>query len=93
MSANWLPCEPIPEWQTGPIPNAVMLRHREALRADPLAKMTAVFGKPVFGKPVIDRLVGSLSVQRFAGGMSQPFDLVLDHQFSALQLNNLQVVC
>jgi len=36
---------------------------------------------------------GRLSVQRFAGGMSQPFDLVLDHQFSALQLNNLQVVC
>jgi hypothetical protein len=46
----------------------------------------------VFGKPVLAWLMGSLSVQRFAGGMSQPFDLVLDHQFSALQLNNLQVV-
>jgi hypothetical protein len=32
-------------------------------------------------------------VQRFAHGMFQPFDLVLDHQFSALQLDNLQVVC
>jgi hypothetical protein len=70
MSANWRTCEPIPEWQTGSIPDAVRLRHRDALRADPLAEMTAVFGKPVFGKPVIDWLVGSLSVQRFAGGMS-----------------------
>ena len=65
MSANWLPCEPIPEWQTGSIPDAVMLRHREALRADPLADDdSSIWG-------VCNRLaVGSLSVQRFAGGMS-----------------------
>src|SRR5476649_2183467 len=32
-------------------------------------------------------------MQCFACGMSQPLDLVLDHQFPALQLDNLQIVC
>jgi hypothetical protein len=32
-------------------------------------------------------------VEGFLGGMSQPLDLILDHQFAALQLDNLQVVC
>jgi hypothetical protein len=36
---------------------------------------------------------GRQLMQRFAHGMSQPFDLVLDHQFSALQFDNLQIVC
>jgi hypothetical protein len=31
-------------------------------------------------------------VQRFAGGMSQPLDFVLNHQFPALQFDNSQVV-
>ena len=37
-------------------------------------------------------LAGELLVQRLIGGMSQPFDFVLNHQFSALQFKNLQVV-
>jgi hypothetical protein len=32
-------------------------------------------------------------VQRFTRGVSQPLDLVLDHQFSAFQFDNLQIVC
>jgi hypothetical protein len=36
---------------------------------------------------LLDRLVES-----FADGMLQPLDLILDHQFAALQLDNLQVV-
>src|SRR3981189_1453766 len=32
-------------------------------------------------------------VESFARGMSQPLDLILDHQLAALQLENLQVVC
>jgi hypothetical protein len=35
---------------------------------------------------------GSWLVQRFAGGMSQPLDFVLNHQFPALQFDNSQVV-
>ena len=31
-------------------------------------------------------------VERFVGGVFQPFDLVPDHQFSALQLDNMEVV-
>jgi hypothetical protein len=31
-------------------------------------------------------------VESFAGGMLQPFDLILDHQLAALQLDNSQVV-
>jgi hypothetical protein len=31
-------------------------------------------------------------VESFADGMLQPFDLILDHQLAALQLDNLQVV-
>ena len=40
-----------------------------------------------------DTLLESRLVECFAGGMLQPLDLVLDHQLSALQLDNLQVVC
>jgi hypothetical protein len=36
---------------------------------------------------------GNWLVESFACGMSQPFDLILDHQLAALQLDNLQVVC
>jgi hypothetical protein len=36
---------------------------------------------------LLDRLVES-----FADGMLQPLDLILDHQLTALQLDNLQVV-
>jgi hypothetical protein len=32
-------------------------------------------------------------VQGLARGMLQPLDLVLNHQFPALQLDNLQIVC
>jgi len=32
-------------------------------------------------------------MESFVGGMSQPLDLILDHQLAALQLDNLQVVC
>jgi hypothetical protein len=32
-------------------------------------------------------------VESFSDGMSQPLDLILDHQLAALQLDNLQVVC
>jgi hypothetical protein len=32
-------------------------------------------------------------VESFSDGMLQPFDLILDHQLAALQLDNLQVVC
>ena len=32
-------------------------------------------------------------MEGFAGGMSQPLDLILDHQLAALQLDNSQVVC
>jgi hypothetical protein len=32
-------------------------------------------------------------MQGLACGMFQPLDLVLDHQFPALQLDNLQIVC
>jgi hypothetical protein len=31
-------------------------------------------------------------MHRLAGGMSQPLDFVLDHQFSALQFDNLHIV-
>jgi hypothetical protein len=31
-------------------------------------------------------------VESFSDGMLQPFDLILDHQLAALQLDNLQVV-
>jgi hypothetical protein len=31
-------------------------------------------------------------VQRFARGMLQPLDFVLNHQFPALQFDNLQVI-
>jgi hypothetical protein len=36
--------------------------------------------------------VESALVQRFAGGMPQPLYFVLNHQFPALQFENLQVV-
>src|SRR5215470_9680987 len=32
-------------------------------------------------------------VERFAGGLFQPLDLILDHQLAALQLDNVEVVC
>ena len=32
-------------------------------------------------------------MEGFVGGLFQPLDLVLDHQLTALQLDNLQVVC
>ena len=32
-------------------------------------------------------------VESFADGMSQPLDLILDHQLATLQLDYLQVVC
>ena len=32
-------------------------------------------------------------VESFSDGMSQPFDLILDHQLAALQLDNVEVVC
>ena len=93
MSANWRGCERIlraadrldikpAQYRT------LIVRQRVALGADPLADDDSGIWEAG------NRLaVCSLSVQRFAGGMSQPFDLVLDHQFSALQLKNLQVVC
>jgi L-2-hydroxyglutarate oxidase LhgO len=37
--------------------------------------------------------LGLTLVQGLARGMLQPLDLVLDHQFPALQLDNLQIVC
>jgi len=40
---------------------------------------------------IFDTLLGWL-VESFADGMLQPFDLILDHQLAALQLDNLQVV-
>jgi len=42
---------------------------------------------------LLESLLWEGLVDRFAGGMLQPLDLVLDHQFAALQLDNLQVVC
>jgi hypothetical protein len=38
-------------------------------------------------------IFAGLLVESFSDGMSQPFDLILDHQLAALQLDNLQVVC
>jgi hypothetical protein len=35
---------------------------------------------------------GAALVQRIFGGVSQPLDLILHHQFSALQFDYLQVV-
>jgi hypothetical protein len=32
-------------------------------------------------------------VESFGDGMLQPFDLILDHQLAALQLDNLHIVC
>jgi hypothetical protein len=32
-------------------------------------------------------------MQRGAGGMPQAFNLVLDHQFPALEFDNLQIIC
>jgi hypothetical protein len=32
-------------------------------------------------------------VERFARCQLQPLDLVLDHQFAAFQLNNVEIVC
>jgi hypothetical protein len=40
---------------------------------------------------IFDTLLDWL-VESFADGMLQPLDLILDHQFAALQLDNLQVV-
>jgi hypothetical protein len=44
------------------------------------------------GGVAFDTLLEQL-VDRFAGGLLQPLDLILDHQLAALQLDNLQVVC
>jgi hypothetical protein len=32
-------------------------------------------------------------MQRRAGGMLQALNLVLDHQFPALEFDNLQIIC
>jgi hypothetical protein len=40
-----------------------------------------------------DRTVQKTLVERFARGQLQPLDFVLNHQFAALQLDYLQVVC
>ena len=50
MSANWRGCERILEWQTGSISKAVMLRHRVALCAYPLAEHDSSIWAVVFGK-------------------------------------------
>ena len=47
---------------------------------------------PILPRSFLDILRDWL-VESFTGGMSQPLDLILDHQLAALQLDNLQVVC
>ena len=40
-----------------------------------------------------DQVVPKTLVERLTSGKLQPLDFVLDHQFAALQLDYLQVVC
>src|SRR6476661_5652231 len=69
-----------------------VLLGRVELRMSEGDRCNAVYDRPL-SQALTALLTDTALVHRFAGGVLQPLDLVLDHQFPALEFDNLQVVC